>query len=68
MVKNSFRISDISINLNGSKNLLFKYYNKLKEEIVIKQDIDEKEEIAEIYSELEIEEYIIINLILKLII
>ena len=68
MVKNSFRISDISNNLNGSKNLLFKSYNKLKEEIVIKQDIDEKEEIAEIYSELEIEEYIIINLILKLII
>lgn len=36
-------------------NLLFKVYDKLKEEIVIEQDIDEKEEIVENDSEHEIE-------------
>ena len=36
-------------------NLLFKVYDKLKEEIVIEQDIDEKEEIFENDSEHEIE-------------
>ena len=33
MVKNSFRTTGISNNLNGSENLLFKAYDKLKEEI-----------------------------------
>ena len=55
MVKNSFRTTGISNNLNGSENLLFKAYDKLKEEIVIEQDINEKEEIAENDSEHEIE-------------
>ena len=36
-------------------NLLFKVYDKLKEEIVIEQDIDEKEERVENDSEHEIE-------------
>ena len=36
-------------------NLLFKVYDKLKEEIVIEQDIGEKEEIVENDSEHEIE-------------
>ena len=55
MIKNSFRITGILNNLNGSENLLFKAYDKLKEEIVIEQDINEKEEIAENDSEHEIE-------------
>ena len=55
MIKNSFRTTGISNNLNGSENLLFKAYDKLKEEIVIEQDINEKEEIAENDSEHEIE-------------
>ena len=47
MVNNSFRTTDISNNLNGNENFLFKIYDKLREEIVIEWDRDEKEQIAE---------------------
>ena len=58
MIKYSFRITGISNNLNGSENLLFKAYQKLREEIVIEQDKDEKEEIAENELEHDFEEQI----------
>ena len=53
MVKNSFRTIGISSNLDGSENLLFKAYDKLRDEIVIEKDKDEKEELAENDSEYE---------------
>ena len=54
MVKNNSRTTRISNNINVSENYLFKAYEKLKEEIVIEKDIDEKYEIAENYSKKEI--------------
>ena len=47
MIKNSFKITELTKKLDGSENELFTRFKRIKEEIIIGNDINEKNEVID---------------------
>ena len=47
MIKNHFKITGLTNNLDGSENELFTGFKRIKEEIIIGNDINEKNEVLD---------------------